>query len=302
MSLIFTIYPAAKLFLTTDIQKGISITAAQAKKEANTNRVNKIKERIREYKTEDFYAKKITVATSAFEKTIPAVFNVQPDEFKAVEEIAMLNAESARLGIGIKMYKQTQEAITKYSDKDLSELFNIEEVEYPLLEQAIINAANIDRMERLEDILPHLSTAVYNTIIDNNINIVNALEAESKAAAIARLVKEKESPLRRLPLLPPVINNVADADVRNFIIEESILGVNPKDYDAIDEELTQAHLKYQSTRNQVLQAIRNAVQSLQTTYQKDFNNKVRAYNEWQNLIAEKRNELLKEAIDLKVIF
>ena len=302
MNLIFTIYPAAQLFLTTNIEKGISITAAQAKKEANTNRVNKIKERIREYNIEDFYTKKITVANSNFEKTIPAVFNVQPHEFKAVEEIAQLNAESARLGIGIKMYKQTQEAIQNYSDKDLSILFNIEEVKYPIQKHAIINGSNIDKLERLEDILPHLSSEVYNTIIDNNINIIQALEAESKAAAIARLVKEKDSPLRRLPLLAPVINNVSDADVTNFLIEEQILGVNPKDYDDMDEELTQAHLKYQSTRNQVFQAIRNAVQSLQTTYQKDFNNKVRAYNEWQNLIAEKRSELLKEAIDLKVIF
>ena len=302
------------LFTETTSNNSMTSSEAAMVKNENKNQATKILDKFsftlnKIYKT----VREVFSGTSnAFVKTsVDAETCPLPEDFKELEKVVDLYSQSAVLGHGI---QRKDKIISEIALLDNDKIAKIEGFDIPELKVLVPSriAFNVDaycRLDKIEELYAQAPTELISRIATY---YFKALKAEAQAAIYSKQLT-KDSFLRQLSSADKTIEVSKSTGISTILyFENKELVVDPTLYTATEEELQKKFQDAQKETNGYMKQIKDAARELALEFHKEYNEKMRQYNqdtenyynalrEFNNKCEQVKTELLQEAAKLLIV-
>jgi len=299
---IFQVYP----FLTViTAQEGVSSSEAQRIKEQNKNEAAYMLLDL-EVNPERLYSTKrdILSATGVVNEISKCENPHTIEDFKCLEKVQELYAESAVLGSGLKLLTTIREELSTMKVEDLATLLNmsktfiVPQLKSCLRNKYINSFCEEDSVERL--------------LLLSNTKLLEAvghlfkkgLEIEAKAAVLGNQYTKPDKLIRTISTLSN--KQLPVKETANILVyTEKIVAVDKEAFKAYEESLASSYTELQKERNYIVKQIKDAAREIESQYNKEYQAQLNQYNadkkEFESMIEGVRLELLQEAASLKIL-
>jgi hypothetical protein len=305
--------PAVEKYFTAG-KKGLSITQANARKNDNTNKAERILTKF----NQPIYHTLLTVIGANVTREEIRAGTLIPEDFKELYDVAGLYADNAIFGQAISLFKKTQTVIQQLSGEAIVNLFNIEyeklTASHPTRDRAVLGTVEeFMDLDSIEQMVGRLMPDVLNQI-DSSV-IFNGLINESYAAVLGKQLTKKESIIKNITSAArEVLLEQRDTNF-GLVVKRAVIAYTPEEVaelTALQQTLYASYTSYQGQVNGVKKIIKDKVREVESQYAEKYNTELHAYNEaaqratasFNQALAQAeiiRNRALTELAGLKVI-
>lgn len=295
------------------IEKGLSSSEAQRRKEDNKNKTEK------ELKTLEspIYIEKREIFGSNgnySENRKKLEYTVKPENFSVIGAIANRNKENAWFGQALILKDNLRVKVGLLSQEEIAAAFGIEHPHFETkgIVQKRATLMNIDHyceLDKSEELIRNASMELLEKI--GYAKIRELLELEAIASTYGKRV-HSDSFLMKLERADFSVGKNSMSNESIIVNVVNVLAYNKNDFEAITEELREKYTEYQMQRNGVFKFIKDTARALERQYQEEYIKEQNQYYAdhsvyqdelklYKSKVEAIRTELLQEVAALRIL-
>lgn len=286
-------------------EKGISSSEAQRKKEENKNKATFLLEELIPNNSRMYTKVRETLSESGFNSVNSEVENPHlPEHFNILPQVQELYYQSAIFGAGLNTAVFIREEIEKMTAEDLGKSFDIIFTQTsPNKKKAVkTDITAFCNFDRIEDLLRTSSLELVNELAPL---FREGLILEAKAAVLGNQYTINNSLLRTISKAPQIIEGKTIELANMVIYEKQVLNINKDEFAEVEKSISKEYESLQNQRNYIVKQIKDAARALDLKYTQEYQKENQQYiadfKDFNTKIDILRTELLQEAAGLRIL-